>query len=126
MLTGVVTVSSQTASADTYSCKRYSDDINGFISFTAYESWFPKKITLNTNKGQKDGNQFVFKKTSHMKGVGNHQRVHRTRLLPNGIAISGLEDISGFRQAGKARYRCENITEKYWDSENNRPRNLTR
>ena len=76
----------------------------------AFDSWFPKAITLDTDAGEKDGNQLVFKSTYQMSGSDNHI-VHTTRLLPNGKAISGLAPVGGFRQTGQARYKCTSLTQ---------------
>ena len=111
MLTGTVMLSAQIASADTYFCKRYSAEPSGFGSITAFDSWFPKAFSLNSDHGEKEGNQLIFKKTYRTIGAGNHEYVHTTRLLPNGKAVSGMF-VSGFRQTGKARYKCQNLTEQ--------------
>ncbi|EHI49129.1 hypothetical protein HIMB100_00006960 [SAR116 cluster alpha proteobacterium HIMB100] len=112
MLTGVVTVSAQTASADTYYCKRNSAEPSGFGSIAAFDSWFPKAFSLNSDDGEKKGNQLIFKKTYRTIGSSNHEYVHTTRLLPNGKAVSGISLVRGFRQTGKARYKCQNLTEQ--------------
>ena len=33
--------------ADALTCKRLSDDYGGFVSREAYDSWFPKSVTLS-------------------------------------------------------------------------------
>ena len=113
------------AQADIYSCERYNDDASGFSSFAAYESWHPKTIILKSKEAEQKGSQLVFTETLIMGGTSGGAKVLRiTKLLPNGKAIAGLGHVGGYMDSGKARYKCKNLSDKYWDSENNRPRNL--
>ena len=103
-----MTVLALPAQAEIYSCERYSNDASGFISFAAYESWHPKKITLNSREGEKKGNQLIFTETLIMGGTSGGAKVLRiTKLLPNGKAVAGLGHVGGYQASGKARYKCK-------------------
>ena len=111
MISGAVMLSATGATAAVYSCERYSAEPSGFGSIDVFDSWFPETITLNSNEGEKDGNQLVFKTTYQMSG-GKNYVVHTTRLLPNGKAVAGLSNVGGFRQSGQARYKCRNLNQE--------------
>lgn len=103
------TMTALPAQADMYSCERYSNDASGFISFAAYESWHPKKIVLNSNKGEKNGNKLRF--TEKFKQRDGEKLSRITDLLPNNKAIAGLALSGEYMKTGKARYKCKNLSE---------------
>ena len=41
-----VSLGTSAAFAETFVCKRYTDDTLGFTTYSAFESWFPKRISL--------------------------------------------------------------------------------
>ena len=48
----VVSLGTSAAFAETFECKRYTDDAHGFTTYSAFESWFPKRISLESMAGK--------------------------------------------------------------------------
>ena len=79
---------SSVAWADTINCKRTSNSSAGFKSSSAFDSWFPKQLSLNTYDWAKVSGQKSVKKK-------DGQRIYQ--LLPNGKMIASMEHRSGYQ-----------------------------
>jgi hypothetical protein len=84
--------------ADTINCKRTSNSSAGFTTSSAFDSWFPKQLSLNTyDWGKIKGQKSVKKKDG--------QRIYQ--LLPNGKMIASMENRSGYQTVSNIRYKCD-------------------
>ena len=95
----VVSLGTTAAFAETFECKRYTDDAHGFTTYSAFESWFPKRINLSPYGWDAAG--------SGSKAVLKQKNKRKYRLLPNGKMIAGMEPNPGFKTVDNVRYKCD-------------------
>ena len=88
LIVGLVFSGIGVAWADTINCKRTSNSSAGFKSSSAFDSWFPKQLSLNTYDWAKVSGQKSVKKK-------DGQRIYQ--LLPNGKMIASMEHRSGYQ-----------------------------
>lgn len=90
------------------SCERTSNNMEGYSSFSAFESWWPKKIDLigaefvEAGSGSK---AMVFKHSSGMKN-SKDSFTQNFRLLPNNLLIGSVSSYGGYEQVSNIRYKC--------------------
>ena len=99
LLIGIVVSSGTSAAfADTFVCKRYTDDPHGFTTYSVFESWFPKRISLEI---------YDWKSRSDSKALTKEENDRKYRLLPNGKMIAGMKPKPGFKTVDNVRYKCD-------------------
>jgi hypothetical protein len=94
--------------AHALTCDRYRLDTIGFRNKAAAESYYPKILELDDSAFEpKGGNskQMRFDTSATESRTGNSQRFIFS-LLPNGQLIAALQGRSGYKQPGKAKYKC--------------------
>jgi hypothetical protein len=89
----VVSLGTSAAFAETFECKRYTDDAHGFTTYSDFESWFPKRISLDI---------YDWKSRSGYKALTKEEKDRKYRLLPNGKMIAALRCSS--RSVSKCPY----------------------
>tara|TARA_B110001452_G_scaffold10896_1_gene9092 strand:- start:98 stop:1825 length:1728 start_codon:yes stop_codon:yes gene_type:complete len=94
----VVSLGTSAAFAETFECKRYTDDSHGFTTYSAFESWFPKRISLDI---------YDWKSRSGYKALTKEEKDRKYRLLPNGKMIAGMKPNPGFKTVDNVRYKCD-------------------
>ena len=94
----VVSLGTTAAVAETFVCKRYTDDTLGFTTYSAFESWFPKSISLDI---------YGWKSRSGYKALTKEENRKKYRLLPNGKMIAGMKPNPGFKTVDNVRYKCD-------------------
>ena len=94
--------------ANALTCDRYRLDTSGFSNKAAAESYYPKILELDDSLFEpKGGNskQMRFDTAATESRTGNTQRFIFS-LLPNGKLSAALQGRSGYKQPGKAKYKC--------------------
>ena len=71
----VVSLGTSAAFAETFECRRYSDDTLGFTTYSAFESWFPKSISLDI---------YGWKSRSGYKALTKEENRKKATILLNG------------------------------------------
>ena len=94
----VVSLGTTAAFAETFACKRYTDDSFGFTTYSVFESYFPKSISLDI---------YDWKSRSGYKALTKEENNKKYRLLPNGKMIAGLKPKPGFKTVDNVRYKCD-------------------
>ncbi|MDC1001769.1 caspase family protein [Alphaproteobacteria bacterium] len=94
----VVSLGTSAAFAETFECKRYTDDSHGFTTYRVFESWFPKRISLDI---------YGWKSRSGSKALTKEEKDRKYRLLPNGKMIAGLKPNPGYKTVDNVRYKCD-------------------
>ena len=102
-------------------CTRYYLDPAGFNNKKGAESWFPKNLTVKTNKSLKKAKYLNYESSLFLKS--NNKRMDanfgiRTRtgvlynllfyFLPNGEMHLELNDRAGYQSTGGGKYKCTN------------------
>ncbi|MDC1408942.1 hypothetical protein N8524_11585, partial [Candidatus Puniceispirillum sp.] len=94
----LLSLGTSAAFADTFACKRYTDDSFGFTTYSVFESWFPKRISLEI---------YGWKSRSGYKALTKEEKDRKYRLLPNGKMIAGMKPKPGFKTVDNVRYKCD-------------------
>lgn len=92
--------------ASALTCERNSMSTSGFKTKGSAETWYPKELYLDDNKFKPKPNseQMAFRRETSMDG--GVSVVHMYYLLPNGKLISAVQGRSGYKNPGKAWYKC--------------------
>ena len=84
-------------------CERYRTSGENYFEYGAYDSWFPKKISLDPKKFKTIPGAKSISFNQNRNFVNNGPKVKvNLRLLPTGVLIK-----SSARLQGEARYKCD-------------------
>jgi len=93
----------------TINCERTTNSSQGYSTFAAFESWWPKNINLDGNDFKEAGpgsKAMVYKNTSGEEGSGN-QFTRTYRLLPNNLLIGAVKPFGNYASVSNIRYKCD-------------------
>lgn len=106
----VTTVMASTASySATINCERTTSSSQGYSTFAAFESWWPKNLNLDGNdfkEAGKGSKAMIYENTGGEKASGNHF-TRKFRLLPNNLLIGAVKPFGNYASVSNIRYKCD-------------------
>ena len=102
--------------ANTVTCNRISDDIDGFTTPDARNYWFPeiKEMNVQSFVEKGGGSKQLVSVSSGSSNAGLSQNETKWQLLPSGKMIANFKPSSGFKSVTR-RYNCDKTSNEVRD-----------
>ena len=104
-----IVVASSPSYSLTVNCDRTTVGADGYKTYAAFESWWPKNINLDGSDFKEAGagsKAMVHKNTAGEKSSGA-QFTRTYRLLPNNLLIGSVKPFGNYRSIDNIRYKCD-------------------
>ena len=96
------------AHAVDFNCERTTNSSQGFTTFQAFESWFPKSKQFDGTDFKEAGGgskAMVWSRTATSSNGASVEQ--KWRLLPNSVLIGRFKPYGNFMAVDNIRYKCE-------------------
>ena len=93
----------------TVNCERPTSSSQGYSTFAAFESWWPKNLNLDGNDFKEAGagsKAMIYENTGGEKASGNHF-TRKFWLLPNNLLIGAVKPFGNYASVSNIRYKCD-------------------